>query len=458
MILFYPLSIIVSSDSIFFYIENLSKIKYKKRMETSSKKNHYLIQNNNWSLAFSLSTILNQSKDIWISLIKRKDHLILFYKILSKTLESFINTRYSKFDALTTSNCCHGMSLLALDLIHLIAKHDLNNIQAELNKKTKEAELSQNNKFLLTWIPDELFTLAGMFSLNYISQMNPQKGRRTVPKVLKELNEVGTNFCEELIKKFQIIFSNHVADSYYQYYKGLDENINICGVGARYWGKYLTTNHIRKNNRGVKFAPSLFSIEISLAHLCKIKAKIAIINDLMSNDGKIRSRYIKILQGDGKEFFAPINITNPALNLYEPIVIFGGCLFSDTITIQQLGDRMEKWLTDFQSLVLAGETHYPQFPKLKNDPNFSNDPIEPEEEFLKTLFDVHRKIPGVHVKDPSLYFLTHIYPASLAQALELACPPNLSDLPYSSIYIPRDILPLNLSNSLSHILFRKKIA
>ena len=90
---------------------------------------------------------------------------------------------------------------------------------------------------------------------------------------------------------------------------------------------------------------------------------------------------------------------------------------------------MKNQLPHFQQLALACDTHYPQFPDVADDPNFDSTPIQPSETSLRKIIEEHSRIDGVSAQNPTFYCLSHIYSASLGQAIQVFSGRNLEALP-----------------------------
>ena len=186
--------------------------------------------------------------------------------------------------------------------------------------------------------------------------------------------------------------------------------------------------YIRSDKRNVHYAPCIFSNQISLTHLASSKAKVALVNDIVDSHGQIKGRYVCLFQGNGKNKLVPIDETLDAVNPHEPVVVFGGYVHSDTLTVEELSVNLAPWLHDFQKLMLACDLFYPQFPTVKDDPNFNSHPIFPKEQGLQDLFNTHSQVKGVSALDPTLYCASHIYPSSVEQILKTMQEKDLSKL------------------------------
>ena len=163
-------------------------------------------------------------------------------------------------------------------------------------------------------------------------------------------------------------------------------------IPIQVWGSYVQPMYIRSDKRNVHYAPCIFSNQISLTHLASSKAKVALVNDIVDSHGQIKGRYVCLFQGNGKNKLVPIDETLDAVNPHEPVVVFGGYVHSDTLTVEELSVNLAPWLHDFQKLMLACDLFYPQFPTVKDDPNFNSHPIFPKEQGLQDLFNTHSQV------------------------------------------------------------------
>lgn len=186
----------------------------------------------------------------------------------------------------------------------------------------------------------------------------------------------------------------------------------------------------------------VYSTQASLAYIISSKGKIALVNDIISSSGEFRNRYICIFEGDGYDRLKPFSAEEvagiTALDECEPIIVFGGYVLSDTLDAQSLSQLLNSWLDNFPRLMLACDVFYPQFPQVKDDPDFNNSPIIPQEDLLKKLIYTHSMVNGVSATDPSLFCSSHTYPASLGQVLKSLREKNASGLPscFHSMQIP----------------------
>ncbi len=332
------------------------------------------------------------------------------YQIAKRTLKALLAHHYSDFDAQTTSNCCHGMSLLVRELICLSNHEDLQELLDAIEKRIEE------NKIVSDFtLPKPLIELCQLYILAYVRTIC-LKGIRTSAIKLKSISPLGNSFFQNLVKMLQRDFSNKIAFQYEHYLYEIGDFIKTCGVSIRLWGKYVSPSYLRISSQNIYFASCLFSMQVSLAHLISSKAKIAVVNDIYDSKDRLIKRYVKILKGNGMDGFEPMHFRpddHPTSFFDEPMIVFGGCSYNEDPDF--VSSQMEEWIYRFPNLVLACDTFYPQFPKI--DLYFNKDPIVPEEKILQKAIDHHKELNGVSASNPTLFCLNHVYPASLKQIL-----------------------------------------
>ena len=275
--------------------------------------------------------------------------------------------------------------------------------------------------------------------LHVIREPNELKGYRTVHRHLKVLAPISTNTCIHICQILQKLFANWTATSYASYLEILNEDVHVSGVRATLWGKYVSEDFIRSDKRGVKYASNLFSMQVLLAYLSQSRAKIALINDIQSPSSyQMIDRYTCLLEGDGQGGFNPLSTQElhklQITSQDEPVIIFGGCIYSDSIDKDSLTFKMQSWVEKLPQLILACDVFYPQFFKVGEDSEFDGTPITPREEILKELMEAYSTY-GTHPKNPSLYCCTHIHPASIKQVLKAANNQEVNSLP--TFFIPQ---------------------
>ncbi len=384
------------------------------------------------------SLIANESSSL------SKEKLIFCYRAVIQALHAYLVNDYTKFDAQTTTNCCHGMSLLVHKTINEISVISVQRTLLELEIKLERFEKKYPHDLDLSRYSNHplskpILTLAQLYILSIIKEKDSCRGGWiTVIQKLNKIGSISTKFGRGLVKKLQLLFSNLIADSYQSVSKHIPDDFIINDLPITLWGKYIHSNYIKIDKRGRKYAACLYSMQVVLAYLIQQQAKIAFICDLKSEQGVLKDRYIQLLSGDGRSNFKLLAIDNMLNN--EPVIIFGGCTHSDYLDKKSLEFQLTPWLSRFPSLVLACDVFYPQFPSVSDDPEFDNSPIEPREGKLKYTIDQYKQVHGVSAYDPSFFCLAHIYVASLKQvqqeALEQQNTLPLSHIPENKLFTP----------------------
>jgi hypothetical protein len=399
-----------------------------------------------------VSEIINSDAVSNDTLNLSKEKLLFCYEAMVRTIEAIQNGKYTDFDAHTVSNCCHGMSLFTITTLFSVLHFDMDALLKEGIEKI-------NNP--CEWkVPAPLIDLAKLYLLAFIKEVDPQKGTRTSIKKLKTISPLGTQFSNLLMKRMQRHFSNLVAYSYSSYLNEINAKMPMNSIPIGTWGKYIQPDHLRKDQRGILYASNLFSMQVALGQLIHSKSKIAVVTDLIDSQGKIKGRYARFLQGDGNAQMKQLS-SEEVEELYshknEPIVVFGASTYSDTLDLAKLKLRLKPWISHFTSLVLACDVFYPQFPSIKDDPEFDRSPIIPEEESVQNVISKLSETKGVSSADPSLFCLAHIFQASIGQVLQVNDCEDVDALPYS--FIPENKLTslteeaMNTSYSVSVIDF-----
>jgi hypothetical protein len=334
-----------------------------------------------------------------------------YYHALLKTIDAFLSREYSKFDAHTTSTCCHGIALYAQEVILEVRKIDLDPIKTHINNLL----LDKQNKDEVE-IPTSLENLCSLFICSLVKDFSVEKNRViTNSKKIKSIYPISNNLCNKIAFGLQKQLSNLVAKRYAHLLDFIPSSFIVNGVPVDLWGKYIQESYLRTDKKGISYASCLYSMQVSLAYLIYKKAKIAVIHDLKNIEETSQFRYVYLLQGDGKQGFVQLDI-NEQGEQEEPVVVFSGCSLGDHNSLLEFKNH----LNNFPKLVLACDVFYPQFPRVLDDPNFSNHPISPEELPIVNSISLAKEIPGVSLSDPSLFCLSHIYPASLQQVIDTA--------------------------------------
>lgn len=400
--------------------------------------------------------MIGDTREIWESHLTSTQKSIFLCHALIRTIDACLSHEYIAFDAHTTSNCCHGMSLLVRDLIHAIQPLDLHELKALSHQKI--LELQNNPKMevaeFTTWIPQAILALTSLYLLAFVRDIDGQKRMRTEARKLKSISEVGVSFCWDIANELKIHFSTMVANSYRLYLREINPSMELNGVPVNVWGSYVGQDHLRTDKRNVNYASCIYSTQVSLAFLIASKSKVALVNDIINSSGEFVDRFICIFEGDGSKLkpLSECELERLAANHSEPIVVFAGYVRSDTLNVKTLSKRMQAWLDQFPRLMMACDVFYPQFPQVGDDPEFNSAPIIPKEERLRKLFINHSMVHGVSAADSSLFCSSHTYPASLSQILKALKEKNASALPtcFHSLQIPHtDMWGIEMRESLS---------
>lgn len=389
------------------------------------------------------------TRSIWEDNIKREEHAMVFCSLMVQTIDSCVNKRYENLDAQTTSNCCHGLSILAKRLIissKLIEMEIIRSglIGAMISLKNG-GEIRDFTEFISN-IPGVLLDLISLRALTYIIDVDPFVGRKTVPARLKNLAKVSGKFCITLIKNLQRKISNIVAESYSHYLTQMPNYRWINGTQIQSWGMYSTLPYLRVDKRGIKYAPCLFSMQISIAYLSHTNSVIALVNDLIDGETKqTQDRYVALITKDKDGRLLPIsNPENTRQIKEEPIVVFGGYSIDRKKNLSPSAS-LQPWIYQFPSLILACDIHYPQFPNVSDDINFNSEPISIKDYLIHETIEKHKEVKGVSADDSSLFCLSHIFLANYTQIQKVATKIDMSALP--SCFLPCEALTKTLESS-----------
>jgi len=349
--------------------------------------------------------------------IPNDDELLFFAHVILRTIKSIKKRFYTDFDAHTTSTCCHGIALSVRELILDAVSLDLDLLEKKFTNLIKHSESFLEEKFF--YAPQLIINLARYYICAFVKE---KKISRTITntKKLKSISEVSTNFCNRITHELQKYISNVTAQTYSLYLKYLDPSMLINGLPVSLWGKYVAPEYIRQDKRKVEYASCLFSMQISLAHLIRSRARIGLVCYFTNESNECVDQICYLFQGNGINNFQQISAYDVALstpNKYEPIVVFVGCSKITKEKIQTHKHALNRWIHSLPSLILACDTHYPQFPPVSDDPEFNAASITPHETSMQLIIDQHKLIEGTSLENPSLFCLTHIYPASLDQIL-----------------------------------------
>lgn len=393
---------------------------------------------------------------LWENGLNNTKKANFFCACIIKAIEAFEQKDYLAFDAQTTSNCCHGMALFVKLLIECLSKVDVKKIHFKATQLKEQISMSGYNPekdSIVRWIDWKVLVLTGLYVLASASILDPLRGRRTLPQNVKKIASVGTTYARDLMNSLQRFFSNLIANSYRQY--DICESCTVSDVPIKLWKNYVDPKYFRTCARKITYAPCMYSTQVVLGFLINTNSKLAIVNDVLDYRERRIGKIVKLLEGNGKNGFNVVS--NDRINelsleeRLEPIVVFGGCVFSDNPDIDELEKRLEAWLQNFSCLSLANDIHYPHFPNVSTDPNFDSTRVIPKEEEILYTLAKFSKVKGVSALDPSLYCVAHIFPSSLGQIVSPSAI-NIPPVPCSSNYFPKKILYLNklLSKANNH--------
>lgn len=399
------------------------------------------------SISFKSTKLLPITEIVFLNkqsteIVLNEEILLFCYCAAVNTLEAYLQGDFVKFDPLTTTNCCHGMSLLVRKLIIENSQLNIKKILGWLKSQfyllkdrfNHETKISLFQKLLL---PLPIISLTQIYILSSIKEENLEKGGwHSVFHKLKKISPISKKLCGRISKSLQTYFSNIVAMKYHEYLDNQNTGNLINGIPIKKWGEYVQSNYIRIDKRKRKYAPCLFSMQVSLAYLIQSRAKIAVINDLKCSNRILKSRFIQLLVGDGHSNFISVDskdLCDYKTSQYEPVTVFSGCVCSDQMNHDLITLRMLPWLNNFPSLVLACDVFYPHYPNVGDDLDFNNKPIIPDDEDIKLAIQNHKEISGVSAWDPSLFCLSHIYTASFQQVFHTIRKKDSLFLPYGRI-------------------------
>ena len=192
-----------------------------------------------------------------------QEKLLFCYQSMLNALNIFLAHDYTKFDPLTATNCCHGMSLLVSQLLIETSQIDIaeliNLLENKYNLlKTNLLERTDLSSFQHFCLPDPIIKLTQLYLLTVIKETDFVRGGwRTVVQKLKEISTVSSKLCVELVKKLQVYFSNLVADSYCDYLECIKKDFFLHNIPIKIWGKYVQPESIKIDMRGRKYAGSV---------------------------------------------------------------------------------------------------------------------------------------------------------------------------------------------------------
>ncbi|MCP5505520.1 MAG: hypothetical protein H7A38_01380 [Chlamydiales bacterium] len=364
------------------------------------------------------------TRSIWRSSLKTHEHHQFFQRMVLETLQALQSRSYTAFDGQTTSNCCHGLSVLVRRLI-LTLLPEIDHLTYLVNEASSHE--------LIDLLPTALIDLTSVYVLALIIDLDPKRGRRTSPQKLKSKGSVGIGFCRLLVKRLQKTVSVFVAENYRNigaFHEGMPW---ISNTRLQDWSKYLKETHIRTDKRGVKYASALFSMQACLHYLSTINATIALVCDLIEPSNMIvMGRYVRLFRSSESNFIPVDCELNCELD--EPIFVLGGYSLNENLTMKQLEIRLEPWIYQLPALVLACDLHYPEFPEVRDDPEFDSSRIQPSESAILEIFEKLKGIPGFSASDPSMFCLSHIFLSNRESLVHAYNNPRSGNIP--NCYLP----------------------
>lgn len=363
---------------------------------------------------------IGDTSKIWEKHITSNQKLLFFYRAIIKTIDACLAGEYTKFDGHTTTNCCHGIALLASKLVCSVLQLDLMKIKQLLNEKVTQVESNPPESLTLEEnISQELLLLMSLYVLAATRDFTSEKKMRTEAKKLREISHVGVEFCWQLVNVLKKHVSNMVAYSYQSFVDEIPSSILVNGIPVSVWGNYVSHNYIRVDKRGIYYTSCVFSTQVVLGFLLFSGAKIAFVNDIFDSNKSFIGRHIYVLEGDRKKSFKILSEGDlKTSNKKEPTIVFAGYAYTNNLDAQQLPFGLNSWINNFPGLMLACDAVYPQFPKVHDDLEFDSSPVLPQEENLQRVLYNHATVQGVSASDPSLFCSSHTYCASLEQVLE----------------------------------------
>ncbi len=333
------------------------------------------------------------------------------YEAVISACRAFLAAQYSSFDAHTVTNCCHGVAVLAQEVLWQCSTCPIAEIcdqASDFLRRWKDQEL--HVEFTRWRLPGPIVFLTKLYLLAQAASKESTGVRISRPEELQRIYSLGTKFSRRLVKNLQREISNLVAARYSQLARRVTD-ANSCGVSIAKWAEYAERSHIREDKRGRQYAPAIFSMQVVLAYLARLGAPIALRCDLVDESGEFRSRYTKIVRGHLR------NRTGSLRDQADPVVVFHGFCRDSELKEEHFQLRLNSWSQNIDSLILANDLHYPQYPRVIDDPEFDCSPISPRENEIVSVLQRHSALKGVSAEDPHLFCLSHVFVASSREIL-----------------------------------------
>lgn len=394
--------------------------------------------NREYPIGFKHSFILtckDPIKSVWQAQIKKPEHLLFLAKCFLKSMKALETNEFTQFDALSTANCCHGISHVVQDLIGYVQTLDTQQEKQQAEEIVNDPQLIVD-EHSLDWISRPLLALTSMYVLRQIVSYDIDRGRKTIQANLKKIQKVSTNFCRDLIHKLQQNYSNLTAESYHFYSEHFQDQILVGNIPLSTWGHYIKPPHLRLNQRGLLFASSTYSIQVCLGHLIRKKGILALIKDVTESKATIHHRELMLLRGDGESNFRVIDLKH--CHLSDPVYVISGLSIYDPI-ISYEHNSLKRWAEQVPLFIQACENHHPQFPENPKDETFDSSPIHPVHPEVIEFFQEAGNIDGVSLEDPSFFLLSHVYVCSIEELTKLSN--SEETIPFAYHFVPFSSLP-----------------
>jgi len=340
--------------------------------------------------------------------------------MLILAIKSLQDGKYTDFDALTPTNCCHGMALYVKILISNLKSLDLNHFldAAQLRFHTLQACTSSHLEYAQWELPTALIDLASLYILGFIRENDVLKGARTNPKKIKNFGEFSRKFCYKVINKLQRKYANLIAESYNKYVQDIPSYVYINALTIDIWGEYVTKQYLKIDKKNLLYAPCLFSMQIVLGWLIYNQSHVVLLNDIKAVNGELLSQQIEIYRGNGTDGFERVSLEQFSfLPDTESLVVFRGYSIKEDVNSSQINSSIVPFDINLELLILSCDLYYPLFPNVSDDPDFGNSPINLKQEKVLPALRESSKIKGVSVQDPRTFCLTHVVTASKSQLM-----------------------------------------
>ena len=366
----------------------------------------------------------------WESHIKSKAQALFFYRSLILTADAYLSHNYAVFDALTTSNCCHGTALLTYSLLSTLSIAEIQKIKEKTQTLIYNLDYHFQPHFLVRSTNWQFLVLTGLYLLNSLIEIDPLKGRRTNPRKLQDISTISRYFADKITGQLQKILSQKIANSYQHYLTELNPQSNITGAPVHLWGQYVQPRYLRENQRGILCASCLFSTQIVMSYMIEKQIKLLFIYNALDQNLNLITRQARLLEGDGIDNFRLLPDEETSFknssDMPEPVIIFTGYSVTENISVLEVSKKMDELIANIPSLMLSCNIFYPQFPHMHGDPSFNSAPVIPKELLLKKSIERHSTLTGVSRQNPSLFCHSHTLISNTKYAISLVNNPGNS--------------------------------